>query len=436
MVMSKAYWAFSSFLAIFHLALLGRSQPGTSFEMGRKRRRTTNSEIPVTLDVDLKEGNSSSDNAELIYLEESAELQQYGLPLQFGTRRPVGFDDDEAYPPIAWRNDSDIEDLERMDEDETENFPEVSRGQKRRKGKKTPRPYISTHTVFSDTMTVRELFAFHPNGLNYSIIPDSGDKAPKQLHLIFDDSGCPIVNPSTITARVQEEPIAAGDQGQTPRVPKVQDSLKKYKRQRYDLFHRFDKGILLDDAGWFSVTPESIALHSAQSLFGDLGCDVVWDAFAGVGGNAIQFALAGMHVVATELDEARIQMAQHNAQVYEVEHYIDFILADALQMDRIWRRPKEAQQQPFGAVFLSPPWGGPEYLEAETFNVETMLPLDVCKMIHVSHQMASRVSYYLPKTTDVTKLAPLLPSSDALLKIERHALDGRLKVLVVHYHYH
>jgi len=39
--------------------------------------------------------------------------------------------------------------------------------------------------------------------------------------------------------------------------------------------------------GWFSVTPEKIAEHIADRC----RCDVVVDAFCGVGGNTIQFAL-------------------------------------------------------------------------------------------------------------------------------------------------
>jgi len=38
--------------------------------------------------------------------------------------------------------------------------------------------------------------------------------------------------------------------------------------------------------GWFSVTPEKIARHIAKRC----RCDVIVDAFCGVGGNTIQFA--------------------------------------------------------------------------------------------------------------------------------------------------
>ena len=38
--------------------------------------------------------------------------------------------------------------------------------------------------------------------------------------------------------------------------------------------------------GWFSVTPERIARHIAQRC----QCDIIVDAFCGIGGNTIQFA--------------------------------------------------------------------------------------------------------------------------------------------------
>lgn len=61
----------------------------------------------------------------------------------------------------------------------------------------------------------------------------------------------------------------------------------KYWCQRYILFSRFDDGIRMDEEGWFSVTPESIARHHAVKC----GGGIVVDCFTGVGGNAIQLAM-------------------------------------------------------------------------------------------------------------------------------------------------
>lgn len=61
-------------------------------------------------------------------------------------------------------------------------------------------------------------------------------------------------------------------------------------------------------------------------------CSVVVDAFAGVGGNAIQFAMTCDRVIAVELCPHRLEIARHNAQVYGVAHKIDFVCGDFLKV--------------------------------------------------------------------------------------------------------
>ena len=46
--------------------------------------------------------------------------------------------------------------------------------------------------------------------------------------------------------------------------------------------------------GWYSVTPERIAQHIADRMVYSTGT-LILDAFAGVGGNSIQFALKGAY---------------------------------------------------------------------------------------------------------------------------------------------
>ena len=83
---------------------------------------------------------------------------------------------------------------------------------------------------------------------------------------------------------------------------------------RYNLFSRFDDGVELDVESWFSVTPEAIAQHIAERC----RCDVIIDAFCGVGGNAIQFAQTCNHVIAIDIDPEKIRLARHNAKIYGV----------------------------------------------------------------------------------------------------------------------
>ncbi|KAL1280381.1 hypothetical protein QQF64_014981 [Cirrhinus molitorella] len=147
----------------------------------------------------------------------------------------------------------------------------------------------------------------------------------------------------------------------------AEPELAKYWAQRYRLFSRFDEGIKLDHEGWFSVTPEKIAEHIALRVQDSFSTELIIDAFCGVGGNAIQFALTGKRVIAIDIDPVRLALAQHNAEVYGVAHRIDFVQGDFLQL---------APRLRGDMVFLSPPWGGPEYLSADVFNIKTMITPD------------------------------------------------------------
>ena len=79
----------------------------------------------------------------------------------------------------------------------------------------------------------------------------------------------------------------------SPSKSQLPQSLRKYYNQRYTLFSRWDQGIQYDEEGLFSVTPEALALHTAIRC----SCDVVIDAFAGIGGNSIQLARTCRRVV-------------------------------------------------------------------------------------------------------------------------------------------
>lgn len=80
----------------------------------------------------------------------------------------------------------------------------------------------------------------------------------------------------------------------------------KYWGQRYRYFSRFDEGVGMDKEGWYSVTPEAIALHIAERVC----CDVLVDPFVGCGGNAVQFALVSHLVFAIDIDPVKLEYAR------------------------------------------------------------------------------------------------------------------------------
>jgi len=164
----------------------------------------------------------------------------------------------------------------------------------------------------------------------------------------------------------------------------------RYWKRRFELWRRYNEGILMDEVGWFSVTPENIAARIAERC----RCDTVLDAFAGVGGNAIQFALTCGRVIAVDIDLPRLRLAEHNAAVYEVADRIKFVHAE---MEAIC--PVLATD----VVFLSPPWGGPEAFNESNGRLKVDLRalggFDCHELLRLSLQSSSKVAFYLPKST-------------------------------------
>lgn len=163
-------------------------------------------------------------------------------------------------------------------------------------------------------------------------------------------------------AQVAEEDMEEASKVLGDKKNEIPENVYKYWAQRYTLFHRFDEGILLDEEGWYSVTPERIAAQIAQRF---KGMAIVADLFSGPGGNCIQFALNGSMVIGIENNIGRIDMAINNARVYGVDHLMEFILGDVYDiLPTLADRPC-----PIEGIFMSAPWGGPEYRVNDAYDV-------------------------------------------------------------------
>ncbi|XP_041045869.1 trimethylguanosine synthase isoform X5 [Carcharodon carcharias] len=199
--------------------------------------------------------------------------------------------------------------------------------------------------------------------------------------------------------------------------------LTKYWVQRYRLFSRFDEGVKLDQEGWFSVTPEKIAEHIANRVMQSFHCDIILDAFCGVGGNSIQFALAGKRVIAVDIDPVKIDLAQNNARVYGVSEQIEFILGDFMLL---------ASDLKADAVFLSPPWGGPDYVNAKIFDLKTMMSLDGSEIFALSQKITPNIIYFLPRNADIEQVASLA-GAGGRVEIEQNFLNNKLKTITAYF---
>lgn len=206
-------------------------------------------------------------------------------------------------------------------------------------------------------------------------------------------------------------------------VGEMNTDITKYWCQRYQLFSRFDEGIKLDEEGWFSVTPEIIAKHHAARC----GTGTIIDCFTGVGGNAIHFSETCQHVIAIDINPKKIVYAQHNARIYGAADNIDFIVGDFFEL---------APSLKADVVFLSPPWGGPDYLKVKSFDIQEMLrPKDGLSLFKAAQLIASNIVMFLPRNVDMDQLVELsrLSSRPLAVEIEKNYVNGRLKAITAYF---
>ncbi|XP_032236042.2 uncharacterized protein LOC116617421 isoform X2 [Nematostella vectensis] len=193
----------------------------------------------------------------------------------------------------------------------------------------------------------------------------------------------------------------------------------KYWAQRYRLFSRFDEGIKMDKEGWYSVTPERIAEHIAERC----RCDLIVDAFCGVGGNAIQFAFTCERVIAIDIDPVKIDCARHNAEIYGVADRIEFVLGDFRQI---------VPQLKADVIFLSPPWGGPGYACADVFDIQTMISLDGFELYETAKRVTPNIAYFMPRNVNMEQLTSLAGPAGKV-EIEQNFVNKKLKTVTAYY---
>ncbi|KAK7686294.1 hypothetical protein QCA50_010518 [Cerrena zonata] len=199
----------------------------------------------------------------------------------------------------------------------------------------------------------------------------------------------------------------------------VPDHLRKYFFQRERYFSLYSEGCLLDEEGWYSVTPELIADQIAERC----RCDTILDAFCGVGGNAIAFAKTCERVIALDTSPIRLSLARHNAMIYGVADRIEFILADYISFAKSYLSMPNKDTRKIDVVFLSPPWGGPEYLDgtAKTsqaipsssedehpeYSLSSIRPIHGEELFRLTQQITPNIAYFLPRNTNLDEISQL-----------------------------
>ncbi|KAJ3525750.1 hypothetical protein NM688_g8357 [Phlebia brevispora] len=214
------------------------------------------------------------------------------------------------------------------------------------------------------------------------------------------------------------------------------------------------------EEGWYSVTPELIATQIAERC----RCDTILDAFCGVGGNAIAFAQTCERVIAIDTSPTRLALARHNAVIYGVEDRIEFILGDYLSFAEAYMTLPNSSTRKIDAIFLSPPWGGPEYLAGSTttpvngsdeaysstpqpseghpqFSLSQIKPIHGAELFKLSRKITKNIAYFLPRNTNLDEISALLDKQNRVnekslpenVEVEEEWMGPKLKALTCYF---
>ncbi|KMQ92490.1 trimethylguanosine synthase [Lasius niger] len=286
----------------------------------------------------------------------------------------------------------------------------------------------TTHkTTFDDA----EMITKHTNKTNKYLSCDLSS-VPAEIDVQFNDKGSYTKAQATFTSSSDDEDNVKMMQKkkkkkQVKRLNKILPKeiandykLWKYYIKRFGLFSRYEDGIKLDRESWFSVTPEEIA----KNIAGRCRCDTIIDAFCGAGSNSIQFAFTCERVIAIDIDPNKIKIARHNAGIYGVDDRIEFITGDFLQL---------APQLVADVVFLSPPWGGPDYIKRKVFNLDNILaPIGGENVFKAAKEITEHVAYYLPRNSDPLQIINLADKYGKV-ELQQNMLNGRFTACTAYY---
>ena len=176
-----------------------------------------------------------------------------------------------------------------------------------------------------------------------------------------------------------------------------------YYIQRFYFFSLFDKGIQMDQESWYSVTPEEISEYIA-SIIPNSNNSIILDAFCGCGGNTISLSKKFKSVIANDLYEEKINMTKNNVKIYNCPDNIIYHANDFLKLN--------LKEEKIDYVFLSPPWGGPEYKNETVYSLKKWITPDIDKIIEKSFKISKNIILYLPRNTDLEELANIIYKYD------------------------
>ncbi|KAG8904077.1 hypothetical protein FRB99_002313 [Tulasnella sp. 403] len=147
--------------------------------------------------------------------------------------------------------------------------------------------------------------------------------------------------------------------------------------------------------------------------------------------------------IALDTSETRLALARHNATIYGVADRIEFVLCDFLEFARSYPGRRK-QAPPIDVVFLSPPWGGPDYISSSPskndtqelsvhpiFSLKSVLPIPGDELFTLSRTISRNIAYYLPRNVDLAEVAGLVPNET--VELEEEWMGDKLKAVTCYY---
>lgn len=210
-----------------------------------------------------------------------------------------------------------------------------------------------------------------------------------------------------------------------PKKPVKAEKLKKYWKNRKHLFSKIDGDhIYMTSELWFSVTPEDIARFLSQFVKACLPqARCILDVFCGGGGNSIQFAKLFPRVIGIDNNMEHLYCTAMNSRAYNVEDHL-WLRYGSWSQRFIKKNASWLHKETIDCIFASPPWGGPQYLKANLYDLETMLvPMGITSLLETFKQLSDNIIIFLPRNSNLNQL------SQATLKV--FGPNAKCKVLYI-----
>lgn len=207
---------------------------------------------------------------------------------------------------------------------------------------------------------------------------------------------------------------------------------KKYWKQRYYLFRKFDQGVYMTSELWYSVTPEALATFVAKFI---QACNpelrTIVDICCGGGGNTIQFARRFEKVIGIDINDDNLFCTKKNCELYGVDDKITLKQADWTKI--AGTEYYEYLKQNVDLVFSSPPWGGPAYKGKEEFDLDLLQPMPIKELLISFFDISPNVVLFLPRNSNLTQLAEVtreLLGTEAKCRVIYTYCDGFIKGII------